>query len=61
MAKKVESIKHKTDTRAHIPSMEEAGYEDANEKVSKGKKVLELPKNPVVHRGQDPQLFWLNK
>ena len=30
MAKKVESIKHKTDTRAHIPSKEEAGYEDAN-------------------------------
>lgn len=61
MAKKVESIKHKADTRAHIPSKEEAGYEEANEKVSKGKKVLELPKNPVVHRGQDPELFWLNK
>ncbi|MBL7857254.1 MAG: site-specific DNA-methyltransferase [Cyclobacteriaceae bacterium] len=61
MAKKIESIKHKSDKRAHIPSKEEAGYEDANEKVSKGKKVLELPKNPVVHRGQDPELFWLNK
>lgn len=61
MNKKVESIKHKTDTRAHIPSKEEAGYEDANAKVQDGKKVLELPKNPVVHRGQDPELFWLNK
>jgi adenine-specific DNA-methyltransferase len=61
MAKKVESIKHKTDTRAHIPSKEEAGYEDANAKVQDGKKVLELSKNPVVHRGQDPELFWLNK
>jgi adenine-specific DNA-methyltransferase len=61
MAKKVESIKHKTDTRAHIPSKEEAGYEDANAKVQDGKKVLELPKNPVVHRGLDPELFWLNK
>ncbi len=61
MAKKVESIKHKTDTRAHIPSKEEAGYEDANAKVQDGKKVLEFPKNPVVHRGQDPELFWLNK
>lgn len=60
MSKKVESIKHK-DTRTHIPSKEEAGYEDANEKVSSGKKVLELPKNPVVHRGQDPELFWMNK
>lgn len=61
MAKKVESIKHKTDTRVHIPSKEEAGYEDANAKVQKGKKSLEIPKNPVVHRGQDPELFWLNK
>lgn len=61
MSKKVESIKHKTDTRAHIPSKEEAGYEDANAKVQDGKKILELPKNPVVHRGQDPELFWLNK
>lgn len=61
MAKKVESIKHKADKRVHIPSKEEAGYEDANEKVSKGKKVLEIPKNPVIHRGQDPELFWLRK
>jgi adenine-specific DNA-methyltransferase len=61
MSKKVESIKHKTDTRTHIPSKEEAGYEDANKRVQDGKKVLELPKNPVVHRGQDPELFWLNK
>ena len=61
MEKKVESIKHKADTRVHIPSKEEAGYEDANDKVQDGKKVLELPKNPVVHRGQDPELFWLNK
>ena len=62
MAKKVESIKHtETDKRAHIPSKEEAGYEDANTKVQTGKKVLELSKNPVTHRGQDPELYWLNK
>lgn len=61
MEKKVESIKHTGSTRPHIPSKEEAGYEDANAKVQSGKKVLELPKNPVVHRGQDPELFWLNK
>ena len=61
MAKKVESIKHTADTRVHIPSKEEAGYEDANTKVQHGKKVLEIPRNPVVHRGQDPELFWLNK
>ena len=68
MAKKVSSIKHKDDKRAHIPSQEEAGYEDANPKVKAGKKKLELdlnPKyfngNPVIHRGQDPELFWMNK
>ena len=61
MAKKIESIKHNKDKRAHIPSKEEAGYEDANPKVQDGKKAHELPKNPVVHRGQDPELFWLNK
>uniref|UniRef100_UPI0037533774 site-specific DNA-methyltransferase n=1 Tax=Flavobacterium sp. TaxID=239 RepID=UPI0037533774 len=53
-------IKHNS-TRAHIPSKEEAGYENANEKVSQGKDVLELPKNPVIHRGQDPELFWKDK
>lgn len=61
MAKKISSIKHKGDKRAHIPSREEAGYEDANEKVQAGKKEASFPKNPVVHRGQDPELFWLNK
>jgi adenine-specific DNA-methyltransferase len=61
MTKKVESIKHSGNTRQHIPSKEESGYEDANAKVQDGKKVLELPKNPVVHRGQYPELFWLNK
>lgn len=60
MSKKIDSIKHNS-TRAHIPSKEEAGYENANEKVSQGKDVLELPKNPVIHRGQDPELFWMNK
>lgn len=60
MSKKIDSIKH-ISTRAHIPSKEEAGYENANEKVSQGKDVLELPKNPVIHRGQDPELFWMNK
>lgn len=60
MAKKVESIRHK-DKRVHIPSKEEAGYEEANERVAAGKKTLVLPKNPVAHRGQDPELFWKNK
>lgn len=61
MSKKIDSIKHKEEKRLHIPSKEEAGYEDANPKVQDGKKTLELPVNPVVHRGQDPELFWLDK
>jgi adenine-specific DNA-methyltransferase len=60
MSKNIDSLKHK-DKRAHIPSNEEAGYEDVNVKVKQGKDVLQLPKNPVVHRGQDPELFWMNK
>jgi adenine-specific DNA-methyltransferase len=61
MSKKVDSIKHKEDTRVHIPSKEEAGYEDANEKVQSGRRTLDLPLNPVTTRGQDPELFWMNK
>jgi adenine-specific DNA-methyltransferase len=61
MAKKITSIKHGEEKRAHIPSQEEAGYEAASAKVKAGKKKLDLPKNPVVHRGQDPELFWMNK
>ena len=49
-----------SDTRAHIPSQEEAGYERGNAKV-KDKQQTDLPINPVTTRGQDPELFWLNK
>ena len=61
MAKNIDSIKHLKDKRAHIPSKEEAGYEDANPKVQQGNKVIDVPKNPVVTRGQDPELFWMTK
>lgn len=54
-----ESYKHK-DKRKHIPSKEEEGYEKANPVVSE-KTVSSYPKNPVVHRGQDPELMWMNK
>ena len=57
---KIDSIKHKSDCRKLIPSKEEAGSEEANDKV-KAKSVSSFPKNPVVHRGQDPELFWMNK
>ncbi len=56
----IDSIKHQK-KRAHIPSKEEAGYEQASDKVNQAKETLELPKNPVVHRGHDPELFWLDK
>ena len=52
---------HHKNKRAHIPSKEEAGYEDANPNVKEGKQTMDIPKNPVVHRGQDPELFWMNK
>ena len=58
--KSIDSIKHK-DKKAYIPSNEEAGYEEASLQVKKGKHSLKVPKNPVVHRGQDPELFWLDK
>jgi len=59
MAKKIKAYKH-ADTRPHTPSTEEAGMEEYNPKV-KEKEQIDIPKNPVVHRGQDPELFWLNK
>src|SRR5437762_6436592 len=56
----VKSIRHKAQKRVHIPSGEEAGYEAASPLVQ-AKDEAKFPKNPIVHRGQDPELFWLNK
>ena len=56
----MKSYKHK-DSRTHIPSTEEAGYEDANPLVKDGKTKTALPLNPVINRGWDPELFWKNK
>src|SRR5207249_3633126 len=56
----VKSIRHKAEKRVHIPSGEEAGYEAASAVVQK-KTEAKFPKNPIVHRGQDPELYWLNK
>lgn len=58
---KLQSYKHKTAKRAHIPSREEAGTEAASPKVTQGPKTKEFPRNPVVERGQDPELFWMHK
>jgi adenine-specific DNA-methyltransferase len=56
----VKSIRHKAQKRVHIPSGEEAGYEAASPLVQ-AKDEAKFPKNPIVHRGQDPELYWLNK
>ncbi|MBO0933125.1 site-specific DNA-methyltransferase [Fibrella aquatilis] len=53
------AYQHKA-TRAFIPSQEEAGTEQDNPTVA-GKATATYPKNPVTTRGQDPELFWLNK
>jgi len=55
----MKSYKHK-DKHVHILSKEEAGYESASPKVNE-KEELYLPLNPVTHRGQDPELMWMNK
>lgn len=61
MANRIDSIKHKDEKRILIPSTEEAGLELANEIVESGKSELEIPVNPIITRGQDPELFWMNK
>ncbi len=57
----IKSIKHTKDKRVLIPSREEAGQETSSPKVKGGKEQAAFPKNPVVHRGQDPELFWMHK
>jgi len=57
----IKSIKHSKDKRVLIPSREEAGQESSSPKVKGGKEKAEFPVNPVVHRGQDPELFWMHK
>jgi adenine-specific DNA-methyltransferase len=58
--KPVKAFKHKDAKRAHIPSAEEAGYEAGSAKVKEAD-AIELPLNPVITRGQDPELFWMHK
>jgi len=59
--KPVKSIRHEADKRAHIPSAEEAGYESGNIKVQKTPDPRAFSLNPIVHRGQDPELNWMDK
>jgi adenine-specific DNA-methyltransferase len=59
--KPVKSIRHQADKRAHIPSGEEAGYEVGSDCLKDTPGDRGFPLNPVVHRGQDPELYWLEK
>ena len=55
----VDAFIHADKERLFIPSREEAGQElDA---VADRPTVRDVPLNPVLHRGQDPELYWLNK
>ncbi len=59
--KPVKAIRHKDTKRAHIPSAEEAGYEVGSAHLREQASEKHLPLNPIVHRGQDPELQWLDK
>lgn len=56
-----EAIRHTGHTRPYTPTTEEAGYERDNPRVAEGPARASYPKNPVVERGKDPELFWLKK
>jgi adenine-specific DNA-methyltransferase len=57
----VNSITHAADKRAHIPSGEEAGYEAGSKQVKESPDQIHIPVNPIVQRGQDPELNWMDK
>ncbi len=57
--KKIDSLKHKNAKRARIPSKEEAGFEQDTPEAKKTEAAY--PLNPVTTRGQDPELYWLDK
>ena len=49
------------DKRVKIPTQEEKGAEKAAPAVKNGPHKLRLPVNPIVERGRDPELWFLNK
>jgi adenine-specific DNA-methyltransferase len=56
MAKPINSLKHNNSTRPLTPSSEEAGMEGSRRPT-----VRDYSLNPIVHRGQDPELMWMHK
>ena len=57
--KPVDSVRHAKAQRVFIPSREEAGQE--TDALQGRPTVKTVPLNPVTHRGQDPELYWLHK
>ncbi|MBK7673300.1 MAG: site-specific DNA-methyltransferase [Candidatus Accumulibacter sp.] len=57
--KKIDSLKHANAKRTRIPSQEEAGCEQGSPAARKTEATW--PLNPVTQRGQDPELYWLEK
>ncbi|MBO3707421.1 MAG: site-specific DNA-methyltransferase [Candidatus Accumulibacter sp.] len=57
--KKIDSLKHRNARRTRIPSQEEAGCEQ--ESAAARQTEATWPLNPVTQRGQDPELYWLEK
>ena len=57
--KKIDSLKHANAKRTRIPSQEEAGCEQGSPAARKTEATWRL--NPVTQRGQDPELYWLEK
>ena len=57
----IDSIVYPGEKRPLIPSSEEAGEEADSLMVKDGPVVAAYPRNPVIRRGQDPELFWMGK
>lgn len=57
--KKIDSLKHANAKRTRIPSQEEAGCEQESPEARQTEATW--PLNPVTQRGQDPELYWLEK
>ena len=53
----IDSLKHtRTAQRSHTASQQEAGTESTPDRPAH-----DYPLNPITTRGQDPELFWMNK
>lgn len=61
MNDQIQAIHHNSQSRPLIPSSEEAGSESGSPHVKGAPDKRAFARNPIVQRGQDPELFWKNK